>query len=365
MLSTTQRRGLEIRLRILDSLESLVTQDPYCETYHKQLSDFADNDTPEAIRAVLAWIESNEIAGFIIPRDVTDAGFWESPVRIREINPERLQTALRSVREELGPAGPVASSNDIPSNGDSLDTSARSPIFTSREGDAYLGIAGVIGLTFTLIGFVTAWHVLKTGLAQALTVVGILIIVAAIARLRGSIKDRRVSWPRSVTLLGFGILCICATIVLASIIGLPGQSGSKRAGGSASATIMQPVSGNINFVNTLSGEVFNLQRGELVFTFFQVVNTNGSINPQTYPASGPCEVNFTDQTWVCHNAYIGKIRDNGIYRVCAAVINFSDAYAVVELIKNAYAASLPSWFTSKPSYISDGSRACMSVHRIN
>lgn len=370
MLSNAQRRALEIRLRILDSLESLVTQYPQRETYHKQLSDFAGNGTPEAIRAVLTWIEGNEIASFVMPRDVTGAGFWESPVRIREIDPEKLQTTLRSIREELAPVNPGASSDDILSNGDSPDISALPPAFTSGEGAVFLGLAGVMGLAFTLIGFVTAWHVLKTVLAQALTVVGILIIAAAIARLLQSVKDRRVSWQRSVTLLGFGILCICATIVLASIIGLPGQSSSKSAGGSSSppttsVTITPPVTGDIKFVSTLYGHVSNLQRGELIWTFFQAVYPNGSVNRQTYPASGPCGVNFTDRTWVCHNAYIGREIDNGVYRVCAAIINFSDAYAVVKLVENAYAASLPSWFTSTPSYINDGPSACMSVHRIN
>jgi WD40 repeat protein len=261
MLSPAQRRALEIRLRILDTLESLVTQDPSRQSYQKQLSDFADNSTPEATRAAFAWLEGNEIADFIIPRDVTDTGFWESPVRIRKINHEKLQAALKSVRDELGSADPAASSNDTPGNSDGPDTSARSPIFTSMEGSAYLGMAGVIGLAVTLVGFVTALHALKTGLAQTLTVVGILVIVAAIARLYRSVKERRVSWQRSVTLLGFGLLCACATIVLASIIGLPGQVSSKLTGGSpvvsgGSSTANTPGTGAVNGVAFGPGEEF-------------------------------------------------------------------------------------------------------------
>lgn len=263
MLSPTQRRVLEIRLQILDTLESLITQDPTREYYDERLSDFAVGGTPQAMRAELALLESNEIASFIIPIDVTEAEFWESPIRIKKINREKLQAAQRSAREELDAATPAAAttSSDTPRNGDSSNISVRSPIITPAEIAVYLGIIAVIGLAVGLTAPVTAWHVLKTSLAQALTVVGILIIPAIIARLYRSIKERRVSWQRSVTLLGFGVLCVCATIVLASIIGLPGQSSSNSTGGSpvassGSSAPSTPGMGAVNGVTFGPGEGF-------------------------------------------------------------------------------------------------------------
>lgn len=132
----------------------------------------------------------------------------------------------------------------------------------------------------------------------------------------------------------------------------------------ASVTIAPPTTGDIPYYSTLSGRVYNLQRGQLVWTFFQLVSVDGSLGSQTYPTNGPCTVNYASQTWICPNAYIGKETDNEIYRVCAAILNFSEAFAVVKLIENTYASNnLPYWFASPPPYIQDNPAACMSVHR--
>jgi WD40 repeat protein len=165
----------------------------------------------------------------------------------------------RSARGELDTAKNAATSSDTPGNGDRPDIPMRSPIITRTEIAIYLGIIAVIGLVVGLTAPVTAWHVLKTSLAQALTVVGILIIPAAIARLYRSITERRVSWQRSVTLLGFGIVCVCATVVLASIIGLPGQITSKSAGGppiasSGSSALSTPGMGAVSGVAFGTGD---------------------------------------------------------------------------------------------------------------
>jgi hypothetical protein len=126
-----------------------------------------------------------------------------------------------------------------------------------------------------------------------------------------------------------------ATIVAASIAALVAVAGgvigrvtapgatsgstiSKVTQGTPSATITAPTTGKVPFASTLSGRVVNLQRGELVWTFFQMVNGNGSLGSQTYPTSGPCNINFTSNTWTCRDAYIGKISDHWhVSRLCS------------------------------------------------
>jgi hypothetical protein len=155
----------------------------------------------------------------------------------------------------------------------------------------------------------------------------------------------------------------------------PGKSTSSP----ASVTITPPVSGNIPFESTLSGQIVNLQSGQLVWTFFRNVSSDGSLASQVYPIAGPCVVNFTDQTWTCAKAYIGKQKDDhGAYRVCAAILNFQESFEVVQLIENTYAnvnpissstanpsANLPDWFASPPSYLHDSPSSCMTVRRID
>jgi hypothetical protein len=146
------------------------------------------------------------------------------------------------------------------------------------------------------------------------------------------------------------------------------STGSRANDGVTIATISPPMTGDISFENTLYGHISNLQRGESLWTFFQVVKRDGSINSQTFPITGPCTVSFTSNIWTCHNAYIGTIKDEETYRVCVAVLNFSEAHMVTELIENTYATKIQGysyWFNSPPSYIHDNSSACMSVTRIN
>jgi hypothetical protein len=148
----------------------------------------------------------------------------------------------------------------------------------------------------------------------------------------------------------------------------PTSTTPKEANGPATATITPPPTGDIPYFSTPHGHVANLQRGQLVWTFFQPVNANGSFGATTYPTAGPCAVNFASGAWTCRDAYIGKPKDTGIYRVCVAILSFSQAYAVVKLIENSYATKkmdLPYWFAAPPPYIHDDSAACTSDHRIN
>lgn len=166
-----------------------------------------------------------------------------------------------------------------------------------------------------------------------------------------------------------------AAVVIAFFVGqgtaqpaTPSLTTPKVSHGPASVMITQPSAGRISFVSTLSGHVYKLQRGELVWTFFQPVNGNGSFAQQTYPIAGPCTVTFTKNLWTCRGAYIGKIKDHQMYRVCAAILNFAEAYTAGKLIENTYAPNLkadPYWFTSPPAYIHDYSPACTTVTRQN
>ena len=209
----------------------------------------------------------------------------------------------------------------LPRNGDSSNISVRSPIITPAEIAVYLGIIAVIGLAVGLTAPVTAWHVLKTSLAQALTVVGILIIPAAIARLYRSIKERRVSWQRSVTLLGFGVICVCVTIVLASITGLPGQSSIKSVGGSPAVryvsrpasptiTIDQPTPGALVGARpSISGSVTNLGETQYVWMFSQPFSTSQPYRP--FNEIGPyeqCTVSNNRTRFVCSQAFNGELQ---------------------------------------------------------
>jgi hypothetical protein len=143
----------------------------------------------------------------------------------------------------------------------------------------------------------------------------------------------------------------------------PGASHSP-----ASVVITEPPAGNTTFKTTLSGDVSNLQSGQLIWTFVQAVNNNNSFSPDTYPTEGPCSVNYNNGTWICSGVYIGDPKDTGTYRVCAAVVDSSDAFAIVELLEQTEAGSSLNhrfWFTSPPPYIHDNTDACMTIHRIN
>jgi hypothetical protein len=189
-------------------------------------------------------------------------------------------------------------------------------------------------------------------------------------------KHRRVVDIGRATILA---ACITAAgVVLAAFIGgrasvsgaTPTPTASSKATyGPTSVAITPPKNFNIPLVNTLSGHEVNLQHGELVWTFNQYVSKDGSFSQRTYPNSGPCTVDYTRQTWVCSNIYIGSANDNRSYKVCAAILSTSDALQVVNLLRNTRAnrnkdPNLRFWFNSPPPYIHDATPACMAVHRI-
>jgi hypothetical protein len=198
---------------------------------------------------------------------------------------------------------------------------------------------------------------------------------------RGKVADQDNRPKRHTFKVDGGWATIIAAVILASggvvgvVIGRATASGGASAStapdashGTASVTITEPPSGDVTFNTKLSGNVSNLQRGELIWTFAQAVNNGGSFSPETYPTTGPCTVNYTNSTWICSNVYIGDTKDSGTYRVCAAIVNFSDTFTIVQLLENTdttKAAGLKFWFTSPPPYIHDNATSCMTVHRIN
>lgn len=141
----------------------------------------------------------------------------------------------------------------------------------------------------------------------------------------------------------------------------------------ASVSIDSPV-GKITQETSFTGGITNLQAGESVWVFFQAEDKFGNINPVTYPTSGPCVVDFVKNTWNCDDVYVGKITDSATYRICPAVLNFTQSNDVVKLLEAAAAVAanssktthnkIPvSWFNSPPSYIHQ--QSCISVPRTN
>jgi hypothetical protein len=181
------------------------------------------------------------------------------------------------------------------------------------------------------------------------------------------------------------VLAAVITVIALGIGGLVGHfwlsTGSPNPGGSptpaastsssvpASVTIYPPANGDITHQTSFSGRVANLQPGQSVWTFFQVVEKSGKINPTTYPAEGPCVIDFSSQTWKCDNVYVGHVSDNETYQICPATLNLSQSAEVVKFLENAAAdsalhdKSLVYWFASPPSYINQ--KICTPAHRVN
>lgn len=150
----------------------------------------------------------------------------------------------------------------------------------------------------------------------------------------------------------------------------PATSASASPNAAASVTLNPPVNGDIKHQTSFSGHEANLQPGESVWTFFQVVEQkSGKTNPTTYPTQGPCVIDFSSKTWKCDNVYVGHVSDNETYQICPAILNFSQSATVVKLLANAavdsalHNNSLVYWLASPPSYINP--QTCTPAHRIN
>jgi hypothetical protein len=157
----------------------------------------------------------------------------------------------------------------------------------------------------------------------------------------------------------------------------PSDAASTPSSTPASVSIYSPASGNIHWETSFAGDVTNLHPGESVWVFYQAVDKRGNASPMTFPTRGPCAVNFAKNTWKCDHVYVGKPTDKGKYRICPAVLNFSQSNEVVRLLQvtaadpanqpDAHPSSagsvLVEWFASPPSSINP--QSCISVPRIN
>src|SRR5690242_2747633 len=159
----------------------------------------------------------------------------------------------------------------------------------------------------------------------------------------GAPEKKRRKWAVDPGLASIIVALIPIVGALGGYIGhatAPSKSLSPAASASpssaASVTIDAPVSGKVKQESTYTGSIINLHPGDSVWVFFQGFDKNGSIDPQTYPTSGPCVVDFSKNTWSCGEVFVGKSGvDSATYRVCPAVLNFTESHAVVELLEKA------------------------------
>ena len=171
-----------------------------------------------------------------------------------------------------------------------------------------------------------------------------------------------------------GLTTAWATVLAAIIAGAAGFAGGyfpkKDTGtitpapsaslGPEVLTINQPPSGDISWKDDYSGKAMNVRPGHLVWTFNQTV-TNGKVSSKVYPDTGPCMVDYARQQWACSGVFVGSKADNKTYMICAAIIDASTAFTIVDDLRSgAKDFSIP--LDNLPS-IHDGTSSCMSAHR--
>lgn len=171
------------------------------------------------------------------------------------------------------------------------------------------------------------------------------------------------------------IICACialvpssATFVVTKLLASSSSSTVTKTTAKATprVSISEPPSGMVDYMSSYSGKVVNLGPGQMVWTFNQPV-IHESISPLTYPNTGPCTVDYAKGTWSCADIYVGSQNDTGSYRVCAAILDSAEAFAVVNLLRNAHVGKASAnifWFTAPPSYIHDYSNACTTIRRL-
>jgi hypothetical protein len=172
-----------------------------------------------------------------------------------------------------------------------------------------------------------------------------------------------------VGLLGVVIGVVGAVVVahVSASTASPSHAASASPSAPASVVINPPSNDKIPHQANFFGHVTNLQPGESVWTFFQVVEKGGKVNPTTYPTEGPCAINYASQTWKCDNVYVGHVKDSEMYQICPAILNSSQSSEVVKSLENSAVDSalnnknLVYWTSSPPSYINP--QSCITVTR--
>lgn len=227
MANEYKRKVLEDRLQLLDALEALNFQARQREYYDERLADFGLSTTPESMKAHLDELSDRGVANFILPTGISQLAFWDAPVRIKEINLEKLQAMRDSLRTELTTLTGVDATDsptDVQDN-DEVDkdvpgTAARPEPPASASGLAvFTGVLGVIGTVAGIVVAIWSWHVLRTDLARALVVAGIVIFAAAATRIYIRVRARRLGRQAVMDLIFVAALCVCATLGFAKIPG--------------------------------------------------------------------------------------------------------------------------------------------------
>jgi hypothetical protein len=365
-----KRDVLQERLQILNFLEGLVTRSPNSSHYDEMLSNLGRSTTADHMRAHLDEVMKSGVAKFQLPVS-HPSEFWALPIRITDIQLDKLQAMQQSIQEELnGMTASVACASVDLAGGEGGDeetpNSDRDSGSRSKGLAIFLGILGFMATVATIIVAVNSWGLLKTDLARSLTIIGILMLAATLTCVTLRFRTGKLSSTVLDMILAGG-LCCCLTFVLTTVFSSetkPAILISSLGHGPASVTINLPPRLRIPLISNLSGDEKNLRPGELVWTFNQNIQGSGSgpYSPTTYPDSGPCTVNYVAQTWSCRGIYIGKSYDTSYYRICVAIISTEQAIVVVNTLRK---ADHEIFFPSPPNYVHDNSKACMSVERMN
>jgi hypothetical protein len=101
-LNSVKQRALEDRLKILDLLETLMTQAPdrpYCEF---ALADFnLGSTTPSSMKIQLDQLYQDKVLAFTVPHGLTSWNFWDATIRIGNIDINKVHSLQESTIEEL------------------------------------------------------------------------------------------------------------------------------------------------------------------------------------------------------------------------------------------------------------------------
>ena len=100
-LSSPMATVLENRLNILDKLESLVETNPRLRSYEISLDSFSLTGDAKSAQAQFSYLQSEGVARFIFPQGITQWNFWDTVIRIRDIDPESVRGLQNRTRSQL------------------------------------------------------------------------------------------------------------------------------------------------------------------------------------------------------------------------------------------------------------------------
>jgi hypothetical protein len=227
MANERLRKVFEDRLLILDALEALKLQAPNREFYQELLSDFRVVTTIDSMMAQLDELTQRGVAAFVLPK-VNDSDFWTSPVRIREIDLEKLQALRQETLMNLqtrSPIEPPPVGNSVEESGqpNKASTQDQSPATAGGAAATYVIIVGIIAYLLAILAAVATWSFLKTPPARIFTVLGLIVLPIVLNLIYISLRNGRLSRWHAIELTGVGVLCICASVALTSVLSYHNQ----------------------------------------------------------------------------------------------------------------------------------------------